>query len=120
MGRKLPSPYPTGMGVPVNSPIRNPGGRSRAGQNTPAPDGGPLNLVRRLLHREDSAAVTRVSSRGSLESVVSPKPSMVERLEGFFTQDLPSSMEVLPTKTEQPLAAACSETTEKSPGGAAE
>jgi hypothetical protein len=120
MGRKLPSPYPTGMGVPVNFPIRNPGDRSRAGQNAPAPDGGPLKLVRRLLHRQDSAALTRISSQGSLESTVSPKPSIVERLEGFFTQDLPSSMEVLPTKKPEPSAPTCSETAEESPSGVAE
>jgi len=120
MGRKLSSPYPAGMGVPVNFPIRNPGDRSRAGENAPAPDGGPLKLVRRLLHRQDSAALTRISSQGSLESTVSPKPSIVERLEGFFTQDLPSSMEVLPTQTQEISPPTCSETSQGSPSGAAE
>jgi hypothetical protein len=113
--------YLTGMGVPVNSPIRNPGDRSRAGQDASAPRGGPLKLVRRLLHhRQDSAALTRMNSPGSLESAVGPKPSIVERLEGFFTRDLPSSMEVLPTQTQELSAPTCSETTEKSPSGAAE
>jgi len=79
-----------------------------------------LKLVRRLLHREDSAAVTRISSSDSLESAASPKASIVERLEGFFTQDLPSSMEVLPTNRQEPFAPACGEASEKSPGGAAE
>jgi hypothetical protein len=108
------------MGVPVNSPIRNSGDRSRAEQDAPAPGGGPLKLVRRLLHREESAALTHVSSQRSLGSVVSPKASIVERLESFFTQDLPSSMEVLPTNTQVPVAPTLTETSEGSPSGAAE
>ena len=107
--------------MPVNSPIRNPGDRSRAGQDASAPRGGPLKLVRRLLHhRQDSAVLIRMNSPGSLESAVGPKPSIVERLEGFFTHDLPSSMEVLPTQTQELSAPTCSETTEMSPSGAAE
>jgi hypothetical protein len=98
----------------VNFTIRNRGDRPQAGQNIPAPDGGPLNLVRRLLHREDSAELTRISSLGSLESAVSPKPSVVERLEGYFTQNLPSSAELPPTKTQEPSAPMRNETVEKS------
>jgi hypothetical protein len=58
-----------------------------------APNGKPLNLVRRLLHRKDSADS---ASNGSAKPPVSAKPSVVERLEAFFAQDLPSSMQVLP------------------------
>jgi hypothetical protein len=97
----------------VNFPTRSPGDRPQVGQGIPAPDGGPLNLVRRLLHRKDSTELARISSLGSLESAVSLKQSVVERLEGFFIPDLPSSMEILPMDTQERATPARSETAEE-------
>lgn len=104
----------------MNFPIKNPDDHSRAAHDTVAPDSRPLSLVRRLLHRADSAELTGISSPGSLESAVLRKASAVERLEDFFTQDLPASMEVLPTKAQEPIAHACGENVEGSRSGAAE
>jgi len=101
----------------VNFPTRNPGDRPQAGQGIPAPDGGPLNLVRRLLHRKDSTELARISS---LESAVSLKQSVVERLEGLFIHDLPSSMEILPMDTQERSTPARRETAEEFRSAAAD
>ena len=66
-------------------------------------DGKPLSIVRRLLHRKDSSDA---AGSGPPGSSFSAKPSVIERLEGFFAQDLPSSMEVLPARIPEEVPAA--------------
>jgi hypothetical protein len=86
----------------MSLPTRSPGGRPQRGQDDPSSDGSPQNLVRRMLHRKDPSEPPSLNSSGSPKAASSSAPSIVERLEGFFTRDLPSSMEVLPTEAQEP------------------
>ena len=104
----------------MTSPTRSPSDRPKGGQETPSPDGGPLSLVRRILHRKDPSEQASLNSLGSSKAGFSSPPSIVERLEGFFTHDLPSRMEVLPTETEEPSAPARRNGSEKSASSAIE
>ena len=104
----------------MTSPTRSPSDRPKAEQETPSPDGGPLNLVRRILHRKDPSEQASLNSLGSSKARFSSPPSIVERLEGFFTHDLPSRMEVLPTEAEEPSAPARRNGSEKSASSAIE
>lgn len=98
----------------MSSPTRSPRDGPETGQETPSPDGSPRNLVRRILQRKDAPDPASLSSLRSSKSVPSSPPSIVERLEGFFTHDLPSSMEVLPTDAQEPSAPTRRDHSEKS------
>jgi hypothetical protein len=88
----------------------------RTRQGIRSSNGGRRNLVRRLLHRGDPGGTARITSRSSSAS---SKRSMIDRLESFFAEDLPSSMEVLPKPAQEPSAPARVEKGEES-GRAAE
>jgi hypothetical protein len=85
----------------VNLSARDPKDRPPPEPGVAAPDEGPLSLVRRLLHRKDSAELTSLASPSST-TATSPRQSVVDRLENLLTHDLPSSMEVLPKNERAP------------------
>src|SRR5215469_7777501 len=87
----------------MSSRTRSPGGRPQRGEDDESSEGSGQNLVRRILHRNDPSEPPSLNSSGSAKAASSSAPSIVERLEGFFTRDLPSSMEVLPTEAQEPL-----------------
>lgn len=97
----------------MDSLIRRPGEprEPHPSQRGIAPSGGGRqNLVQRLLHRADSAGNAPTGSRSSSPS---SRRSMIDRLESFFAEDLPSSMEVLPKQPQEQSAPTPVETAEK-------
>lgn len=82
----------------MNSPSKGSGDRVKSERAVSTAESSPLNLVRRILHRKDLPEASSTSFTISGAPARPSKPSMVERLEGFFTQDLPSDMQVLPTE----------------------
>jgi hypothetical protein len=107
--------------VPVSSRSRS-SSDPRDAKQTPASEKRPLNIVRRILQRNDrveiaAGSLTPVDS--SSASAISPKRSIAERLASFFTEDLPSNVPVPRTGMRGSAVAARGEVTEGSSGAAA-
>jgi hypothetical protein len=101
----------------VNSPTRSPDNRPGPGQGNSRPDGSLLNLVRRILRREDSTGLTGADS---LKPAVSLRSSVIRRLEGLLTKGVPTSMGVLPIEGQASPTPARGEEAEKPGDSAAE
>jgi hypothetical protein len=68
-----------------------------------SPQGGPVKLMQRLLHRKGSLDGEAQKSPASIAS--GAKRTVIDRLEGFFVQDLPSEMGNFPDAPEEPSPA---------------
>lgn len=80
----------------------------------PSRQRGRKNLMQRLLRRNGSTEIGLAGSRDSTASA--PKHSVVERLEGFFVQDLPAEMGNFPPPPEEPAARVADQPTIRSAG----
>jgi hypothetical protein len=86
-------------------------------QASPSPDGGPLNIARRILHREDSAKIARTEP---VQSAASPRLSVARKLERFLSQSLRTSTETSPIDAEEISASQPSGVAKQSQGSIAE